>query len=92
MSTPGAEPSLITYVRRERERYVDELKALVAIPSISADPAYRNDVRRCAQALVERMREAGMQRGDVLETNGNLVAYGEWLGAPGKPTVLIYGH
>ena len=92
MSTSGTELSLITYVREERERYVNELKALVAIPSISADPAYKSDVRRCAQAFVDRMREAGMQRGDVLETRGNPVAYGEWLGAPGKPTVLIYGH
>ena len=92
MSTSSVKSSLITYVRRERERYVSELKELVAIPSISADPAYRGEVRRCAQALVERMREAGMQRGDVLETNGNPVAYGEWLGAPGKPTILVYGH
>jgi acetylornithine deacetylase/succinyl-diaminopimelate desuccinylase-like protein len=87
-----AESSLIRYVRGEHSRYLDELKALVAIPSISADPAYRSEVRRCAQAFVDRMREAGLQRGDVLETGGNPVAYGEWLGARGKPTVLIYGH
>ena len=92
MSTSGTELSLITYVRAERERYLDDLKTLVAIPSISADPAYKNDVRRCAHVFVDRMREAGLQRGDVLETHGNPVAYGEWLGAPGKPTVLIYGH
>ena len=92
MSTSTSVPSLITYVRDERERYVEELKKLVAIPSISADPAYKEDVRRCAQAFVDRMRVAGMQRGDVLETDGNPVAYGEWLGAPGKATVLVYGH
>lgn len=92
MSTSTSVPSLITYVRAERERYVEELKKLVAIPSISADPAHKEDVRRCAQAFVDRMRIAGLQRGDVLETAGNPVAYGEWLGAPGKPTVLVYGH
>jgi acetylornithine deacetylase/succinyl-diaminopimelate desuccinylase-like protein len=92
MSTSTGVSSLITYVRAERDRYLNDLKALVAIPSISADPAYRNEVRRCAQAFVDRMREAGLQRGEVLETRGNPVAYGEWLGAPGKPTVLIYGH
>ncbi|MBV8720541.1 MAG: M20/M25/M40 family metallo-hydrolase, partial [Candidatus Eremiobacteraeota bacterium] len=92
MSTSMSVPSLITYVRAEREGYVEELKKLVAIPSISADPAYKEEVRRCAQAFVDRMRVAGMQRGDVLETGGNPVAYGEWLGAPGKPTVLVYGH
>lgn len=92
MATPSSESSLITYVRGERERYLRELKALIAVPSISADPAYKEHVRKGAQAVVDRMREAGMQRGDVLETAGNPVAYGEWLGAPGKPTILIYGH
>lgn len=83
---------LITYVRTERERYLDELKGLIAIPSISADPAYKADVRRCAQAMVDRMMAAGLGRGDVLETAGNPIAYGEWLGAPGKPTIVVYGH
>ncbi|MGH7661847.1 MAG: dipeptidase [Vulcanimicrobiaceae bacterium] len=92
MVTSGTQTSLITYVRGERERYLAELKQLIAVPSISADPAYRDRVRECAQRVVDRMREAGMQRGDVLETAGNPVAYGEWLGAPGKPTMLIYGH
>src|SRR5271165_6751238 len=82
----------ITYVRAERERYLDELKRLIAIPSISADPGYKGEVRRCAQAMVDRMMRAGLQRGDVLETAGNPIAYGEWLGAPGKPTIVIYGH
>ena len=92
MATSETETSLITYVRGEHERYLEELKALVAVPSISADPRYRDEVRRCAQRVVDRMREAGLQRGDVLESAGNPVAYGEWLGAPGKPTILIYGH
>ncbi|MBV8073806.1 MAG: dipeptidase [Candidatus Eremiobacteraeota bacterium] len=92
MATTRTDDSLITFVRAEHERYLEELKRLVAIPSISADPAHKDDVRRAAQAVVDRMRAAGMQRGDVLETRGNPIAYGEWLGAPGKPTILIYGH
>ena len=63
----------------------------VAIPSISADPAHRGDVRRCAEAMVARMQELGLTA-EVLETKGNPLAYGEWLNAPGKPTVLVYGH
>ncbi|MBV8152682.1 MAG: dipeptidase [Candidatus Eremiobacteraeota bacterium] len=90
-SAPPVDPR-ITYVRGERERYLDELKALVKVPSISADPAHRADVRRCAGAVVERMRAAGLTHTEILETGGNPVAYGSWLEAPGRPTILIYGH
>ena len=87
------EDRLITYVRGERETIdLDELKALIAIPSISADPAHKPEVRRCAQAMADRMKAAGLERAEILETAGNPVAYGEWLGAPGKPTIAIYGH
>ncbi len=88
----GDQDILIDWVRRERERFVDELCELVAIPSISADPAHRPDIRRCAEATAARMRAAGMTQTAILETDGNPIAYGAWLGAPGKPTVLIYGH
>lgn len=83
---------LVEWVRGERERYLAELRALVAIPSISADPARRGDVRTCAEAMVARMAGAGLTETALLETDGNPVAYGAWLGAPGKPTILIYGH
>ena len=74
-----------------QQRFIDELTRWVAIPSISADPAHAGDVRRCAQAMVDRMRELGFTA-EVLETTGHPVAYGEWLNAPGKPTALVYGH
>jgi acetylornithine deacetylase/succinyl-diaminopimelate desuccinylase-like protein len=82
---------IVAFCRAHHERYIDELTALIAIPSISADPALRPDVRRCAEAVVERMRRAGLS-GTVLETAGNPVAYGEWLAAPGAPTIVVYGH
>ena len=75
---------------REAER-LDELKQWIAIPSISADPERAGDVRHCCTFIVERMRAIGLESA-VLETDGNPLAYGEWLGAPGKPTILIYGH
>jgi acetylornithine deacetylase/succinyl-diaminopimelate desuccinylase-like protein len=84
--------ALIAYARANRERFLGELKDLIAIPSISAHPAARGDVRRCAEELTRRMLAAGLQRAEVIETGGNPVAYGEWLGAPGKPTIVIYGH
>lgn len=91
MPAPHAD-ALIAHVRANRQRYVDELKAWIAVPSISADPAQAPAVRRSAEHAVERMRAAGLSEAEVLETGGHPVAYGAWLGAPGAPTVLIYGH
>ena len=90
MVAPHAD-ALIDHVRANRERYVAELKAWIAIESISAQPDHAADVRTSAEHAVGRMQEAGLTA-EVLETDGNPVAYGEWLGAPGAPTVLIYGH
>src|SRR5665213_379179 len=85
------DPALAAYCDAQRDAHIDELKSWIAIPSISADPADRGDVRACCEWLVARLNEIGM-KAIVLETDGNPLAYGEWLGAPGKPTVLIYGH
>ncbi|MGA8535320.1 MAG: M20/M25/M40 family metallo-hydrolase, partial [Candidatus Tumulicola sp.] len=85
------DPALAEFCDRSESRHLEELKRLIAIPSISADPAHRDDVRRCCGRLVECMNEVGLNA-RVLETGGNPLAYGEWLQAPGKPTVLVYGH
>ncbi|HEY9180367.1 MAG TPA: dipeptidase [Candidatus Baltobacteraceae bacterium] len=82
---------LAAYCTEHQEQYLDELKAWVRIPSISADPAHREDVRHCCERLVQRMQDIGLQA-QVLETAGNPLAYGEWCKAPGKPTIVIYGH
>jgi acetylornithine deacetylase/succinyl-diaminopimelate desuccinylase-like protein len=82
---------LASYCEANQQAYLDELKRWIAIPSVSADPAHRADVRACCERLVERMQQIGLDA-RVLETDGNPLAFGEWLGAPGKPTVLIYGH
>ncbi len=78
-------------IEAEKETYLEELKDYIRIPSISTDPAYRDDVRRAAEFLLGKMREAGLTA-EVIETAGHPLVYGEWLGAPGKPTVLFYGH
>ncbi len=82
---------LFAYCDANREQHLDALKSAIAIASVSADPAYAGEVRRCCESFVERMRAIGLES-TVLETDGNPLAYGEWMGAPGKPTVLIYGH
>jgi acetylornithine deacetylase/succinyl-diaminopimelate desuccinylase-like protein len=85
------DPELQRYCNVHRDDYLDELKSWIAIPSVSADPAHRDDVRRCCERLVERMRAIGLDA-RLLETDGNPIAYGEWLHAPGAPVALIYGH
>jgi len=87
----GIDSKLAAYCDEHRDAYLVELKRWIAVPSISADPAHATDVRNCCEQLVRRMSEIGLES-SVLETNGNPLAFGEWLGAPGKATILIYGH
>jgi acetylornithine deacetylase/succinyl-diaminopimelate desuccinylase-like protein len=91
MLAPHAD-ALVAHVRANRDRYLAELKEWIVVPSISAQPAHAADVRRSAEHAVARMRAAGLTETAVLETGGHPVAYGAWLGAPGAPTILIYGH
>ena len=83
---------VIDFINVNRERYLDELKTLLAIPSISALPEHAADVRRCAEWCGDEMRRIGLTGVELFETPGNPVVYGEWLGAAGAPTILFYGH
>ncbi len=79
-------------LERERERHLEELFEYLRIPSISTDPAHRDDVARCADWLLARLSEAGLAT-EKIATAGHPLVYGEWLGAgPSAPTVLFYGH
>ena len=82
---------VIDFINVNRERYLDELKAFLAIPSISALPQHAGDVKLCADWCVDEMRRIGMQNVKLVPTPGNPVVYGDWLNAPGAPTILISG-
>ena len=82
---------VLARIDKEKEGYLEELKDYIRIPSISTDPDYKGEVLRAAEFLLGKMREAGLQA-ETIETAGHPLVYGEWLGAPGKPTVLFYGH
>ncbi len=81
-----------TYLVQQKERFLDELMEFLRIPSISALPVHRADVQRAAHWLEAKMKAAGIESVRLMPTGGHPVVYGEWLHAPGKPTLLIYGH
>ena len=83
---------LSRYLDENQDRFVAELSESLRIPSVSAQPEHRDDVKRCAEHLAERLRKLGMTRVMVEPTAGHPIVYGEWMGAPGKPTALLYGH
>jgi acetylornithine deacetylase/succinyl-diaminopimelate desuccinylase-like protein len=85
-------PDLQEYLQSNRQRHVQELEDFLRIPSVSAKSEHRDDMRRTAEWLVERMLEAGLQRAEAIPTAGHPVVLGEWRGAPGAPTLLVYGH
>jgi acetylornithine deacetylase/succinyl-diaminopimelate desuccinylase-like protein len=83
---------VVDFINVNRDRYVEELKQYLAIPSISALPEHSGDVRRCAEWTVNALSQIGLENTRLIETPGNPVVYGEWLHAAGKPTILFYGH
>jgi acetylornithine deacetylase/succinyl-diaminopimelate desuccinylase-like protein len=84
--------NVIDFINTHRDRYVEELKQYLAIPSISALPEHQADVKRCAEWTADEMRRIGLQNVRLIDTPGFPVVYGDWLGAEGAPTILFYGH
>ena len=83
---------ILSYVETNKERYLSELKELLAIPSVSSKTEHRTDMRSAAEWLKNHMSTIGLQNAQIMETGGHPVVYAEWFGAKSKPTILIYGH
>jgi cysteinylglycine-S-conjugate dipeptidase len=84
---------VLDWLTKNHNALVDSLSQLVAIPSISTDGDHQAEIQRTAELTCQQMREAGLQNVEVLSLgDSNPYAYGEWLGAPGKPTVFLYAH
>ena len=79
-------------LQENKDRYLEELIDFLKIPSISAVDAHAPDVKAAAEWAAERLRSAGMENVRLFPTGIHDCVYGDWLHAPGKPTVLIYGH
>ncbi len=81
-----------SFVAQNRDRLLNELKDFIRIPSISTLPENRPDVQRAAAFVAGALRAAGMENVEIIPTAGHPLVYADWLHAPGKPTVLCYGH
>ena len=97
VSTQQVEEAL-EFSHKNASRFVEELKDLLRIPSISTDPEHAGDVRKAAEFVAAELRRIGMQNVRLIETRtpshpaGHPLVYAEWLEAKGAPTVLLYGH
>ncbi len=80
------------YQEQHKDRFLDELLALLRIPSVSAKSENKEDMKRCAEAVKQRLLEAGADKVEIYATEGHPIVYGEKIIDPTKPTVLVYGH
>ena len=87
MSSPA-----VSYARSNQPRFLDELKNLLRIPSVSTLAEHKNDVQKAAEYVANDLRRIGLENVEVIATKGHPLVYGDWLHAAGKPTVLMYAH
>ncbi|UYQ93419.1 dipeptidase [Chitinophaga horti] len=80
------------YQAKNKDRFLEELLSLLRIPSVSADSRHNEDTKRCAEAVKERLIEAGAEKVEVCPTAGHPIVYGEKIIDANLPTVLVYGH
>jgi acetylornithine deacetylase/succinyl-diaminopimelate desuccinylase-like protein len=81
-----------TYITENESRFLEDLKGWLRIPSISTLPEHAGDIRRAAEYAAEQLQRTGFEQVQLIKTERHPLVYGEWLKAPGKPIVLVYGH
>ncbi|MGH9805151.1 MAG: M20/M25/M40 family metallo-hydrolase, partial [Candidatus Acidiferrales bacterium] len=80
------------YIQQNYERYLQELREFCAIPSVSTRSEHKKDILRCAEWVAGQMRTIGLENIRIIPTAGHPLVYADWMHAPGKPTLLFYGH
>jgi acetylornithine deacetylase/succinyl-diaminopimelate desuccinylase-like protein len=80
------------YQEENKDRFLDELLELLRIPSVSADSKHNDDVKKCAEMVCRRLKEAGAGEAEIYKTAGHPIVYGEKITDSRLPTVLVYGH
>jgi acetylornithine deacetylase/succinyl-diaminopimelate desuccinylase-like protein len=83
---------VLSFIDQNRNRFVDELKEWVKIPAISSDPAHDKDLVKNAEHLLADLKALGADTAEIWPTKGHPAVFAEWNHAPGKPTLLVYGH
>jgi acetylornithine deacetylase/succinyl-diaminopimelate desuccinylase-like protein len=83
---------LLSYLDANKDRTLAELKEFISIPSVSSQTEHAQDMRRCAEWISTHLKATGLEHVQVMDTAGHPIVYADWLGAPGTPTVLLYGH
>src|SRR5258707_8533354 len=82
----------IDFARNNQQRFLNELKDLLRIPSVSTLDEHKSDVRKAADFVANELRRIGMENVEMIPTKGHPLIYADWLHAPRKPTVLCYAH
>jgi acetylornithine deacetylase/succinyl-diaminopimelate desuccinylase-like protein len=82
----------MNYYEQHHQDYLEGLKTFLRIPSISTLSEHKPDIQKAAEFVRSELEKAGLQQAQLIQGEGNPLVYGEWLGAPGKPTILLYGH
>jgi len=82
----------VDFARNNQPRFLDELKTLLRIPSISTLDEHKSDVQKAAEFVAAELRRIGMENVEIIPTKGHPLLYADWLHAEGKPTVLMYAH
>src|ERR1700723_2323561 len=82
----------VDFARNNQQRFLNELKDLLRIPSVSTLNEHKFDVQKAADFVANNLRSIGMENVEVIPTKGHPLLYADWLHAPGKPTVLCYAH
>lgn len=80
------------YARQHESEFLERLKEFVSIASVSTDPDAKPELLRAAEWVADRLRALGAENVAIRPTGGHPVVVGEWMGAPGKQTMLVYGH
>src|SRR5712692_9340056 len=82
----------VDFARNNQQRFLNELKDLLRIPSVSTLEEHKPDIQRAADYVADELRRIGMENVEVIPTKGHPLIYADWLHATGKPTVLCYAH
>lgn len=83
---------VLDYIAKNKNHFLESLKQIIRLESISAQPAKKDQVLKCADLETKILKEIGLENVQLIHTGGYPLVYGDWIHAPGKPTILIYGH